>query len=120
VLFALIGPVLVQERRTLLDGFRRTVALSRHALLIITVLVVVPTVLEIGIEEIVHDLAHGSGLGVQVIAEWLVAVLIFAGVGVLEVALAAELMARYPRSRPELPGPVSSAAGAPRELLDDG
>jgi len=96
VLFALIGPVLVQERRTLIDGFRRSYALSRHALLIITVLVVVPTVLEIGIEEIVHDLAHDSGLGIQVLAEWLVAVLIFSGVGVLEVALAAELMARYP------------------------
>jgi hypothetical protein len=110
MLFGLIGPVIVQERRTLIDGFRRTFALSRRALLIIAVLVLVPTILEIGIEEIVHDLAHDSGLGIQVVAEWLVAVFLFGAVGVIEVALAAELMARYP-----------DPDGSLREaLLDDG
>jgi hypothetical protein len=114
MLFALVGPVIVQERRTLVDGFRRTFALSRHSLLIIALLVLIPTLLEIVVHEAVGELAHGAWIGIEIAAEWLVAALLGGAVGVIEVALAAELMARNPSP--------SGRAGrlTDDELLDDG
>lgn len=96
--FGLVGPVLVHERRTLRDAFGRTFRLSRRALLPIAVLVIVPFTFEQAIHELIFRTVHNSGIGIQVAAEWLVAVLVGATVGLLEVALAAELMARHPEA----------------------
>ena len=96
VLFGLVGPVLVQERRGVVDAFRRTSRISRTAVWPMLVLVLIPVVFEQTIHELIHDTLHAAGLEAQVIAEWLVAVLVGATVGLLEVALAAELMARNP------------------------
>ncbi|HYI23426.1 MAG TPA: hypothetical protein VEX62_12430 [Candidatus Limnocylindrales bacterium] len=103
ILFGLVGPVLVQERRGVVDAFKRTSRISRTAVLPMIVLVIIPVVFEQTIHELVHDTLHAAGLEFQVIAEWLVAVLIGATVGLLEVALAAELMARNPEPRLEAP-----------------
>jgi len=100
MLFGLVGPVLVQERRGLLDAFRRTLRISRSAKLVIFVLVLIPLAFEQVIHEVLHDSLHPFGFSAQVAGEWLVAVLVGASVGLLEVALAAELMARNPEPVP--------------------
>jgi hypothetical protein len=97
-LFGLIGPVLVQERLALRPAFRRTFELSRTAIPLILVMVVVPVALEHGLHELLVTTVHDAGLGARVLVEWLVAVLIGATLGLIEVALAAELIARNPRN----------------------
>ena len=96
VLFALVGPVIVQERRGVADSFRRTLAISRGAVVPIFILVAVPTALEVGIHEIIDHAIHGQGFIVSVLVLWGVATIIRGAVGLLMVALAVELMARNP------------------------
>lgn len=95
-LFTLIGPVLVQERHGLVDGFRRTFELSRRSWPMILLLVVTLLVVENVVHEGVHELFHHSALHLQVISSWLVAATVGGMVGLVEVALATELMARSP------------------------
>ncbi len=96
-LFALVGPVIVQERHGVVDGFARTFRLSRAAWPMILVLVVGFIVVEMAVHELVHQLTHHSDFWLQVTASWLVAALIGGIVGLIEVALATELMARDPQ-----------------------
>jgi hypothetical protein len=98
-LFALVGPVIVQERRTLVDAFRRTYRISLPAWRIIILLVLVPIGIEHAIAEVVLERAHEIHPIVEVVAEWVLAVSVGAGVGLLEVAMAMELMARVPEPR---------------------
>jgi hypothetical protein len=98
-LFSLIGPVLVQEGHGVRDGFERTYRLSRAAWPMVFVLVVVFLILEHAAHEIVHQLFHHSALWLQVVWSWAVAATIGGIVGLLEVALASELMARDPLER---------------------
>ena len=100
-LFALVGPVIVQERHGVIDGFRRTYRLSRDAWRMVLVLVVAAIVAELIIHEIVHEITHHSGFLLQVTAAWAVAALIGGVVGLIEVALATELMARDPLEQGE-------------------
>ncbi|HEY7024361.1 MAG TPA: hypothetical protein VH371_05295 [Candidatus Limnocylindrales bacterium] len=93
----LIGPVIVQERQPVLPSLRRTIALARGAPVLVAALVVTPFAVEQIVHEVIHLTLHGSGLGAQVLAEWLVAVVLGGTLGLLEVALATELMARHPR-----------------------
>lgn len=60
-------------------------------------------VVERGVHEWVHTSLHHHGLLVEVAASWLVSALVGGFVGLVEVALATELMARYPRG----PAPVA-------------
>lgn len=102
-LFALVGPVIVQERRGVIDGFARTFRLSREAWHLVLVLVVAFIAAELIIHEIVHQVTHHSDFWLQVTASWLVAALIGGIVGLIEVALATELMARHPKSEVRVP-----------------
>lgn len=95
-LFGLVGPVIVQERRGLRDGFGRTYRISRSALWAIVVLVLIPTAGEQVIHAFALEATHDAWIGFHILAEWAVAALIGGAVGLLEVALAAELMARNP------------------------
>ena len=95
-LFALVGPVIVQERRGVIDGFGRTFHLSRKAWRMVLVLVVGFIAAEILIHEIVHELFHHSDFWLQVASSWLVSAVIGGMVGLIEVALATELIARDP------------------------
>ena len=97
-LFALVGPVIVQERHGLIDGFGRTLRLSRHAWPMILLLVVVLLLAELAIHEWVHHALHHHDFWIEVTASWLVSVFIGGFVGLVEVALATELMARKPRA----------------------
>jgi hypothetical protein len=100
MLFGLVGPVLVQERRGLRISFIRTFRISLTALLPIALLVLVPTIIELTLHELVFRVLHGAGLGVELLAEWLLAAIIGGGIGVIEVALATELMVRNPQASP--------------------
>jgi hypothetical protein len=99
-LFALVGPVMVQERHGVVDGFRRTLQLSLGAWKMILVLVVGLVAIELFVHELVHEATHHSDLWLQITASWLVAALIGGLVGLIEVALATELMTRIPREQP--------------------
>ncbi len=99
-LFALVGPVIVQERHGLIDGFVRTLELSRVAWKQILVLVVALIVVEHAIHEWVHVALHDGGFWVEVGVSWLVSAGLGGFVGLVEVALATELMARHPRDVP--------------------
>lgn len=95
-LFTLIGPVIVQEHHGVRDGFKRTFRLSRAAWPMILILVVALLAVEQVAHEAVHEAFHHSALWLQVTASWLVAAIIGGVVGLVEVALATELMARSP------------------------
>jgi hypothetical protein len=95
--FALVGPVIVQERHGLFDGFARTLQLARSAWLMILLLVVALLVVEHGLHEAIHWTLHAHDLWIEVTASWLVAAAVGGFVGLVEVALATELMARHPR-----------------------
>lgn len=96
-LFALVGPVIVQERHGVVSGFGRTFELSRQAWPQILLLVVVLILVELAIHEWVHQVFHHSGFWVEVFASWLVSAAVGGFVGLVEVALATELMVRNPR-----------------------
>ncbi len=106
--FGLVGPVLVQERGGIRASFARTFRLSRTALLPIALLVLLPTIFELALHELVFRALHGAGLGVELLAEWLLAALLGGTIGVLEVALASELMARHP-----VPGDAAAGGALP-------
>jgi hypothetical protein len=95
-LFGLVGPVIVQERHGVIGGFRRTFRLARGAWQMILVLVVALLAAEAIVHELVHQQFHHSSIWAQVTASWLVAAFIGGLVGLVEVALATELMARTP------------------------
>jgi len=96
-LFALVGPVIVQERHGVIDGFRRTYQLSRAAWPKILLLVVLLLVVEHGVHEWVHEAMHHQDFWLEVSASWLVSAAVGGFVDLVEVALATELMVRNPR-----------------------
>ena len=97
-LFTLVGPVIVQEDHGVIGGFRRTLELSRVGWRMILLLVVSLLVVENVVHEVVHLAFHHSALWLQVLASWAVSASVGGVVGLVEVALASELMARTPRS----------------------
>lgn len=96
-LFTLVGPVIVQEHRGLVDGFARTLQLARSAWPMILLLVVALLAIEHGLHEAIHQTLHHQDFWVEVAASWLVSAAVGGFVGLVEVALATELMARHPR-----------------------
>jgi hypothetical protein len=106
-LFGLVGPVVVQERRGIADALRRTARISRPHWPLVLALVVIPLGVEHALAELVRHLVRDDGLIVTVAAEWLIAATLLAVVGVVEVALATELMVR---TRERLPGPSTTNA----------
>jgi len=98
--FGIVGPVLVQERRTVVGAFRRSAGIARRAWPWILGLVVAPLALEHVAAEFVRHHTHGSGPLLVLLGEWLLGTAVLGVVGVLEVALATELMARIPAHDP--------------------
>ena len=104
-LFGLIGPVVVQEHAGVIESLRRASHLSLRAPRLVILLVVIPFAGEQIAHTVILGTLHSYGLGVEVLAEWILAIVLGGTLGLLEVALATELMARNPH-------------GA--QLLDDG
>lgn len=104
--FGIVGPVLVQEDRTVPAALRRCAGIARRAWPWILGLVVVPLALEHLVAEAVRHFVHGGGTAVVLATEWLLGTAVLGAVGVLEVALATELMVRIPAP----PAPVRRAA----------
>jgi len=96
VLFGLVGPVVVQERRGVRDALARTCRISRPHWFLVLALVVIPLGIEHALAEFVRHAVHDDGILIVVGSEWLIALTMLALVGVVEVALATELMARTP------------------------
>jgi hypothetical protein len=120
-LFCLVGPVIVQERHGVRDGFERTLALSRRAWPMILLLVVALLAGEHAFHEWVHEATHHHDLWLQVGISWLIFSVVGGFVGLVEVALATELMARTPLPEPSvdpaagpLPAGPITRIGAPR------
>lgn len=110
-LFGLIGPILVRERAGLVSSFRRTASLSRTAPRLVILLVVIPFAVETVLHEaILEAVLHDAALTVQVLVEWLLAVFLGGTLGLIEVALAAELMARNPQSSERIGDPTDFSA----------
>lgn len=103
-LFALVGPVIVQERHGLVAGFGRTLELSRKAWPMILVLVVLLILVELVVHEWIHQALHHHDLWIEILGSWLVSALFGGFVGLVEVALATELMARHPPRGQPAPG----------------
>jgi len=98
-LWGLVGPVVVQERGGPFAALSRTAQISRPHWRMVLGLVVVPLAVEHALAEFVRHLVESDGVLVVVVTEWLIAMTMLAAVGVTEVALATELMARSPRSQ---------------------
>ncbi len=96
VCFGLVGPVMVQERRGIMGSFGRTLRISRTAVVPVVLLVLVPLTAEQLIHEAAYRAVHDQAAHIRIIVEWLVAAAVGGTVGLLEVALATELMARNP------------------------
>lgn len=95
-LFVLVGPVIVQEQLGVIDAFRRTAELSRAAWKMVFVLVVLLIGVEHAVAEVLHELLHDRSLLAQLGAEWIIAAVLGGAVGLIEVALATELIVRRP------------------------
>jgi len=95
-LFSLVGPVIVQEGRGVVASFERTFRLSRAAWRMTASLVVSLLVAELVVHEAFHIAFHDSELLLRLIAGWLTAAIVGGLIGLVEVALATELMARTP------------------------
>jgi len=98
-LWGLVGPVVVQERRGPFAALRRTARISRPHWRMVLGLVVVPLAIEHALAEFVRHLVENDGVLVVVLTEWIIAMTMLAAVGVAEVSLATELMARSPESQ---------------------
>lgn len=96
VLWGLVGPVVVQERCGPWAALRRTAQISRPHWLMVLGVVVVPLAVEHALAEWVRELVEQDGLVIVIATEWLIAMTLLAIVGVVEVSLATELMARMP------------------------
>jgi hypothetical protein len=94
--FGLVGPVIVQERRGIKRSFGRTLRISRTAVVPVVLLVLVPLTAEQVIHEAAYRAVHEQATLVRILVEWLVAAVVGGTVGLLEVALATELLARNP------------------------
>ena len=94
--WGLAGPVVVQERHRARDGLRRTFQISRPNWKLVLVLVVIPLGIEHALATLVYEWADPKGAFVIVAAEWFVAATMLGVIGVIDVALANELMARTP------------------------
>ncbi len=110
--FGLVGPVMVQERRGIRPSFERTLQISRTAIVPVVLLVIVPLAAEQVIHEAAYRAVHEEAAHIRILVEWLVAAIVGGAVGLLEVALATELMARNPMPAVQ---PDSAVAGAERE-----
>ena len=94
--WGLAGPVVVQERHRARDGLRRTFQISRPNWKLVLVLVVIPLGIEHALATLVYEWADPKGAFAIVAAEWFVAATMLGVIGVIDVALANELMARTP------------------------
>jgi hypothetical protein len=94
--WGLAGPVVVQERHRALDGLRRTYQISRPHWVLVLTLVVIPLGFEHAIAHAVREWVDQWGVLATVTGEWFIAAVMLGVIGVIDVALANELMARTP------------------------
>lgn len=109
--FGLVGPVVVQERRGARAALRRTWEITRPHWRMVLGLVVVPLGIEHALAEFVRHLVASDGLLAVVAVEWLIALTMLAAVGVVEVSLATELMARTPDAAERGPQEATRSPG---------
>jgi hypothetical protein len=94
--WGLAGPVVVQERHHARDGLRRTYEISRRHWKLVLVLVVIPLGVEHAMATAVYEWVDNKGAFALIAGEWFVAATMLGVIGVIDVALANELMARTP------------------------
>ena len=87
---------MVQERHRWRDGLRRTYQISRPHWGLVLVLVVIPLGMEHALAHVVRDWVDQWGSIATVVGEWFIAATMLGVIGVIDVALANELMARTP------------------------
>jgi len=110
--WGLAGPVVVQERHRARDGLRRTYQISRPNWKLVLVLVVIPLGIEHALATAVYEWVNAKGAFAIVAGEWFVAATMLGVIGVIDVALANELMARTPFT-PRTAPPGRSVHSAP-------
>jgi hypothetical protein len=101
--WGLAGPVVVRERRRARDGLRRTYRISRPNWRLVVLLVVVPLGVEQALADVVRAVVEHWGVLATVGGEWFIAATMLGVIGVIDVALANELMARVPATTPLSP-----------------
>jgi hypothetical protein len=94
--WGLAGPVVVQERHRARDGLHRTYEISRPNWKLVLLLVVIPLGIEHALAGAVYGWVDNKGALAIVAGEWFVAATMLGVIGVIDVALANELMARTP------------------------
>ena len=94
--WGLAGPVVVQERHHTRDGLHRTYQISRSHWKLVLGLVVIPLGIEHALATAVYEWVDAKGALAIVAGEWFVAAAMLGVIGVIDVALANELMARTP------------------------
>jgi hypothetical protein len=110
--WGLAGPVVVQERHRARDGLRRTYQISRPHWKLVLVLVVIPLGIEHALATAVYEWVDAKGALAIVAGEWFIAATMLGVIGVIDVALANELMARTPLT--EKTAPPAHSTGSTR------
>jgi hypothetical protein len=110
--WGLAGPVIVQERHRARDGLRRTYQISRPNWKLVLLLVVIPLGIEHALATAVYEWVDSKGALAIVAGEWFVAATMLGVIGVIDVALANELMARTPFT-PKTAPPRRRSGSAP-------
>jgi len=101
--WGLAGPVVVQERHRARDGLHRTYEISRPNWKLVLLLVVIPLGIEHALATAVYEWVDDKGALAIVAGEWFVAATMLGVIGVIDVALANELMARTPFTKKTAP-----------------
>jgi hypothetical protein len=103
--WGLAGPVVVRERRAARDALGRTYQISRPNWRLVLVLVVIPLGIEHALASVVRAFVDNWGVIATVGGEWFIAATMLGVIGVIDVALANELMARVPAATPSREAP---------------
>lgn len=108
-LLALVGPLIGMERLRSLEALRYSARLVRPYFWKVLLLVELPLAVEHTIEEELDHILARTPLVTDLIGTWVVAVVVFGFIGLMEVAIAYELVARAEAAR------TAGAPDAPAE-----
>lgn len=104
-LFALVGPIINIENLSVLGAFRRSARLVRAHPWIVLFAVTIPLLVEAELEDIIHEALHNQHpVLVALVLSGVLSATIGAIIGLAEVVLTYELIARHPAAAPDAPG----------------
>lgn len=98
--FCLVGPLVNMRGHGVLKAFAESVRLVRPRFFLVFFTVTLPVAIEVAAHHALETLLHDSGILVVIVANWLLIATVYTAIGLFEVALAFELVARDEADQP--------------------